>query len=169
MEKVLYVLFHMTLCSANSGGYMNNPNNVVHKFCKQSSKSGVEVFRVFNSLNYTEKEKLLLMKLAASVGSWRVFSLTQWTYSTPTRASTISFSVIIGCVQSQDFVSAVYQPIFPIQEAWVDREVFIDQENLCEVQHCIDGNSNVHAILQGRGRPVPIHVISGSVLVGSIQ
>ena len=38
--------------------YTNYLDNVVHKFYKQDSKSGVEVFRIFNSLNYIKKLKL---------------------------------------------------------------------------------------------------------------
>ena len=46
------------MCGANAVGYTNYPNNPVHKFCKHASKSGVDVFRVFDSLNYIENLKL---------------------------------------------------------------------------------------------------------------
>ena len=43
----------MMLHGANAVGYTNYPDNIVHKFYKQASKSGMDVFRVFNYLNYT--------------------------------------------------------------------------------------------------------------------
>ena len=57
-EKVSDVLFQMLLHGANSMGYTNYPNNVVKKFCKQASKSGMDIFRVFNSLNYIKNLKI---------------------------------------------------------------------------------------------------------------
>ena len=57
-EKVPDVPFHILLCGANAMGYTNYTNNAVCKFCKQTYKSGVEVLRVFNSINYIENLKL---------------------------------------------------------------------------------------------------------------
>ena len=48
----------MLLRSTNAVGYINCPNNLVHKLFKHASKSGVDVFRVFDSLNYIENLKL---------------------------------------------------------------------------------------------------------------
>uniref|UniRef100_A0A7S1YT05 pyruvate carboxylase n=1 Tax=Ditylum brightwellii TaxID=49249 RepID=A0A7S1YT05_9STRA len=50
--------FQMLLRGANAVGYTNYPDNVVHKFCKQAKESGVDIFRVFDSLNYVENLKL---------------------------------------------------------------------------------------------------------------
>ena len=57
-EKVPDVPFQMLLRVANDVGYNNYPDNIVHKFCKQASKFGVDVFCVFDSLNCIEKLKL---------------------------------------------------------------------------------------------------------------
>lgn len=57
-EKVPDVPFQMLLRGANAVGYTNYPDNVVHKFCKQAQASGIDVFRVFDSLNYLENLKL---------------------------------------------------------------------------------------------------------------
>jgi pyruvate carboxylase len=57
-EAVPNVPFQMLLRGANAVGYTNYPDNVVHKFCNQAHKSGVDVFRVFDSLNYVENLKL---------------------------------------------------------------------------------------------------------------
>ncbi|XP_039757417.1 pyruvate carboxylase, mitochondrial isoform X2 [Pararge aegeria] len=46
------VPFQMLLRGANAVGYTNYPDNVVFKFCEMAVKSGMDVFRVFDSLNY---------------------------------------------------------------------------------------------------------------------
>ena len=57
-EEVPDVPFQMLLRGANAVGYTNYPDNVVYKFCDQAKKSGVDVFRVFDSLNYLDNMKL---------------------------------------------------------------------------------------------------------------
>mmetsp|Transcript_25583 Transcript_25583/g.36030 ORF Transcript_25583/g.36030 Transcript_25583/m.36030 type:complete len:1234 (+) Transcript_25583:227-3928(+) len=57
-EEVPDVPFQMLLRGANAVGYTNYPDNVVYKFCDQAKKSGVDVFRVFDSLNYLDNLKL---------------------------------------------------------------------------------------------------------------
>ena len=51
-EKVPNVLLQMLLRGANAVGYTNYPDNVVKSFIAQSAKSGVDIFRVFDSLNW---------------------------------------------------------------------------------------------------------------------
>lgn len=48
------VLFQMLLRSANAVGYTNYPNNVVRHFVAQSAAAGIDVFRIFDSLNWLE-------------------------------------------------------------------------------------------------------------------
>lgn len=57
-EKTPDVPFQMLLRGANAVGYTNYPDNVVHKFCKQAHASGIDIFRVFDSLNYLDNLKL---------------------------------------------------------------------------------------------------------------
>ena len=57
-EAVPDVPFQMLLRGANAVGYTNYPDNVVYKFCDQAKKSGIDIFRVFDSLNYMENLKL---------------------------------------------------------------------------------------------------------------
>ncbi|KAJ2910301.1 pyruvate carboxylase, partial [Coemansia aciculifera] len=52
------VPFQMLLRGANAVGYTSYPDNVVYEFCKQARSHGVDVFRVFDSLNYVENLKL---------------------------------------------------------------------------------------------------------------
>ena len=44
--------FQMLLRGANAVGYTSYPDNVVFKFCELAKQSGMDVFRVFDSLNY---------------------------------------------------------------------------------------------------------------------
>ncbi|XP_064604061.1 pyruvate carboxylase, mitochondrial-like [Liolophura sinensis] len=44
--------FQMLLRGANAVGYTNYPDNVVSKFCDLAVKNGMDIFRVFDSLNY---------------------------------------------------------------------------------------------------------------------
>ena len=47
------VLFQMLLRGSNAVGYTNYPDNVVERFVEEAARSGVDVFRVFDSLNWT--------------------------------------------------------------------------------------------------------------------
>lgn len=44
--------FQMLLRGANAVGYTNYPDNVIFKFCELAVKSGMDIFRIFDSLNY---------------------------------------------------------------------------------------------------------------------
>uniref|UniRef100_A0A2P2HWL7 Pyruvate carboxylase n=1 Tax=Hirondellea gigas TaxID=1518452 RepID=A0A2P2HWL7_9CRUS len=44
--------FQMLLRGANAVGYTSYPDNSVYKFCELSVQAGMDVFRVFDSLNY---------------------------------------------------------------------------------------------------------------------
>jgi pyruvate carboxylase len=57
-ELVPKIPFQMLLRGANAVGYTNYADDVVHRFCKQAYKSGIDVFRVFDSLNYLENLQL---------------------------------------------------------------------------------------------------------------
>ena len=51
-EKIPNIPFQMLLRGSNAVGYANYPDNVVREFIKQSAKSGIDIFRVFDSLNW---------------------------------------------------------------------------------------------------------------------
>ena len=48
------VLLQMLLRGSNAVGYTNYPDNVVERFVEQAARSGVDVFRVFDALNWTK-------------------------------------------------------------------------------------------------------------------
>ncbi|MFO0957245.1 MAG: pyruvate carboxylase [Isosphaeraceae bacterium] len=51
-ERVPNILFQMLLRGANAVGYTSYPDNVVKAFVRQSAEAGIDVFRVFDSLNW---------------------------------------------------------------------------------------------------------------------
>lgn len=53
-EKIPNVLFQMLIRGANAVGYKNYPDNVIRKFVKEAAKAGIDVFRIFDSLNWIE-------------------------------------------------------------------------------------------------------------------
>lgn len=53
-EAIPNVLFQMLLRAANAVGYTNYPDNVVASFVKDSAAAGIDVFRIFDSLNWLE-------------------------------------------------------------------------------------------------------------------
>ncbi|MBO1003549.1 pyruvate carboxylase [Pseudogracilibacillus auburnensis] len=53
-EKMPNVLFQMLLRASNAVGYKNYPDNVIQSFVSESSKAGIDVFRIFDSLNWLE-------------------------------------------------------------------------------------------------------------------
>ncbi|CDS06225.1 Putative Pyruvate carboxylase [Lichtheimia ramosa] len=57
-EAVPNIPFQMLLRGANAVGYTSYPDNVVYEFCDKAVKAGMDIFRVFDSLNYVENMKL---------------------------------------------------------------------------------------------------------------
>ncbi|MCR4944183.1 MAG: pyruvate carboxylase [Clostridium sp.] len=51
-KKIPNVMFQMLIRGANGVGYKNYPDNVIRKFVKQAAESGIDVFRIFDSLNW---------------------------------------------------------------------------------------------------------------------
>ena len=51
-EAVPNIPFQMLLRGANAVGYTSYPDNVVFKFCEKAHQNGMDIFRVFDSLNY---------------------------------------------------------------------------------------------------------------------
>jgi len=51
-EQVPNVLFQMLLRGANAVGYTNYPDNLIREFIAESASSGIDVFRIFDSLNW---------------------------------------------------------------------------------------------------------------------
>ncbi|MDO4772782.1 MAG: pyruvate carboxylase [Bacillota bacterium] len=52
------ILMQMLLRGSNAVGYKNYPDNVIRKFIEQASKNGIDLFRIFDSLNWLEGMKV---------------------------------------------------------------------------------------------------------------
>ena len=63
-KKIPNILFQMLLRGANAVGYANYPDNVVRAFIQEAAKSGIDVFRVFDSLNWLPGMELSMEEVA---------------------------------------------------------------------------------------------------------
>lgn len=59
-EAVPNILLQMLLRGANGVGYKSYPDNVVKYFVRQAAQNGIDVFRVFDSLNWVENMRLAM-------------------------------------------------------------------------------------------------------------
>ncbi|NSX54468.1 pyruvate carboxylase [Parasulfitobacter algicola] len=60
------VMTQMLLRASNGVGYTNYPDNVVQAFVKQAAATGVDVFRVFDSLNWVENMRVAMDAVIAA-------------------------------------------------------------------------------------------------------
>ncbi|WP_347139580.1 pyruvate carboxylase [Paracoccus sp. SSK6] len=59
-ERMPNLMTQMLLRASNGVGYTNYPDNVVVSFVKQAADTGVDVFRVFDSLNWVENMRVAM-------------------------------------------------------------------------------------------------------------
>ena len=59
-ERMPNLMTQMLLRASNGVGYTNYPDNVVQSFVKQAAETGVDVFRVFDSLNWVENMRVAM-------------------------------------------------------------------------------------------------------------
>ncbi|QFT60382.1 2-oxoglutarate carboxylase small subunit [Sulfitobacter sp. THAF37] len=59
-ERMPNLMTQMLLRASNGVGYTNYPDNVVQHFVKTAASSGVDVFRVFDSLNWVENMRVAM-------------------------------------------------------------------------------------------------------------
>lgn len=57
-ERMPNTLIQMLLRASNAVGYSNYPDNVVKEFIRISANHGIDVFRIFDSLNWIENMKM---------------------------------------------------------------------------------------------------------------
>lgn len=58
--RVPNVLFQMLLRGSNAVGYTNYADNVVQQFVRTAAKEGIDLFRVFDSLNWVENMRVAI-------------------------------------------------------------------------------------------------------------
>jgi len=59
-ERVPNILFQMLLRASNAVGYTNYPDNVVQEFVKEATSAGIDVFRVFDALNWVDNMQVAM-------------------------------------------------------------------------------------------------------------
>jgi len=57
-KRMPNVMFQMLLRGSNAVGYKNYPDNVIQEFVKEAADHGIDVFRIFDSLNWLEGMKV---------------------------------------------------------------------------------------------------------------
>ena len=60
------LLLQMLLRGANGVGYKNYPDNVVRYFIRQAAAEGIDIFRVFDSLNWVENMRVAMDEIQAT-------------------------------------------------------------------------------------------------------
>ncbi|WP_435022145.1 pyruvate carboxylase [Tundrisphaera sp. TA3] len=59
-EKIPNILFQMLLRGSNAVGYTSYPDNLVKAFVKESADAGIDLFRVFDALNWVPNMEVAL-------------------------------------------------------------------------------------------------------------
>jgi pyruvate carboxylase len=59
-ERVPNILFQMLLRANNAVGYTNYPDNVVRAFVQESARAGIDLFRIFDALNWVPNLRLAI-------------------------------------------------------------------------------------------------------------
>ncbi|HVX62008.1 MAG TPA: pyruvate carboxylase [Pirellulales bacterium] len=59
-EKIPNILFQMLLRASNALGYSNYPDNLVQAFVEEAASAGIDVFRVFDSLNWAPNMRVAM-------------------------------------------------------------------------------------------------------------
>lgn len=68
-ERIPNILFQMLLRASNAVGYTNYPDNVVQAFVEEAAQAGIDVFRVFDSLNWPENMRVAMEAVLAAPGA----------------------------------------------------------------------------------------------------
>jgi len=59
-QKMPNVLLQMLIRGSNGVGYKNYPDNVIRRFIEESSSRGIDVYRIFDALNWLEGMKVAI-------------------------------------------------------------------------------------------------------------
>jgi pyruvate carboxylase len=59
-ERIPNICFQMLFRGANAVGYSNYPDNAVAGFVRHAAEQGIDIFRIFDSLNYTPNLKVAM-------------------------------------------------------------------------------------------------------------
>ena len=59
-ERIPNILFQMLLRASNAVGYTNYPDNLVQGFVEEAAGAGIDLFRVFDALNWTDNMRVAM-------------------------------------------------------------------------------------------------------------
>ena len=59
-EHIPNILFQMLLRASNAVGYTNYPDNLVRAFVEEAAGAGIDLFRVFDALNWTQNMRVAM-------------------------------------------------------------------------------------------------------------
>ena len=65
-RRIPNIPFQMLIRGANAVGYTNYPDNVIKEFIREAARSGIDIFRVFDALNWSPGMELTLEEVAAA-------------------------------------------------------------------------------------------------------
>ncbi|MDY0164915.1 MAG: pyruvate carboxylase [Thermoguttaceae bacterium] len=68
-KRIPNIPFQMLLRASNAVGYTNYPDNVVREFIRTSAAEGIDVFRIFDSLNWVENMKIAMQAVREETSS----------------------------------------------------------------------------------------------------
>jgi pyruvate carboxylase len=67
-ERIPNICFQMLFRGSNAVGYSNYPDNVVRRFVQHAAEAGMDIFRIFDSLNYTANLKAAMEAVRTTHG-----------------------------------------------------------------------------------------------------
>ena len=67
-ERIPNILFQMLFRASNAVGYASYPDNVVREFCKEATSAGIDLFRIFDSLNWVPNMRVAMEAVLESGG-----------------------------------------------------------------------------------------------------
>ena len=59
-ERIPNIMLQMLLRSSNAVGYTNYPDNIVQAFVQEAAAAGIDIFRIFDALNWTPNMKVAM-------------------------------------------------------------------------------------------------------------
>ena len=95
-EAAPNLLLQMLLRGANGVGYTNYPDNVVQHFVKQAAAGGIDLFRVFDCLNWVENMRVAMDAVGAEGKLVRSGDLLHRRHSRSRRAPSTTSTTMSG-------------------------------------------------------------------------
>lgn len=68
-ERIPNILLQMLLRGSNAVGYKAYPDNLIEKFIEKSWENGIDIFRIFDSLNWVENMKFSIKTVRENTGA----------------------------------------------------------------------------------------------------